>query len=420
MSFAFRKWILSAGVAAALFSVTGGVTSVAHAQEENKEQGKEQQQLKPKVVKALIPAQEAMKKEDWETADKHISEAKAVSERGPYDDFMIAELDANVQLKRSKYAESLAAFEKSFNSGFLPADQTKDRLKIITQLQMQLKSYPQVIENAKKLLSMDSEPQLPVRQLLAQSYYVTEQYQPAADTLKQMIPLAEASKQPVEENWLQMLLGSQVRLQDAPGVLDTLKRLAVTYPQDQYLKDLYNQWKRVEQEDRVKLNLYRLMFELNRLEFSEDYMAMAQLASSAGFPGEAITILERGNTDKKFVDEVEQVQYRKQLASAKTSAQTDRKAVAATEATIGSKGGEEQVQLGLALASYGEFGKAAQWLQSGITKGGVKRLDQAQIMLGYALHKANRTADAQTAFSSIDPASQLGVIAQLWRAYVAK
>ncbi len=98
-------------------------------------------------------------------------------------------------------------------------------------------------------------------------------------------------------------------------------------------------------------------------------------------------MLEKGNADKKFADEVEQVQYKKMLASAKTVAVNDRKTLTTLEASAG-KSGEYDAQLGVALASYGQYDKAAQLLQSAVTKGGVKRLDQAQIVLGYSLLQA--------------------------------
>ena len=99
---------------------------------------------------------------------------------------------------------------------------------------------------------------------------------------------------------------------------------------------------------------------------------------------------------------------------------TDRKTVQNLEQSTAKKSGEDDAQLGVALASYEQYDKAVQALQSGIAKGGVKRLDQAQIVLGYALLKLNRREESQAAFASVDANSQLGTIAQLWKAYTAQ
>src|SRR5262245_46602156 len=114
-------------------------TPVAIAKDKDKEEQKQPQHpLSPKVVKELKPAQEAIQKQDWETALTHLQAAQAVSERQPFDDFQIAEMLGYVQLKREKYAEAAAAFEQSYDSGFLPPEQVNDRLKLITQLHLQL------------------------------------------------------------------------------------------------------------------------------------------------------------------------------------------------------------------------------------------------------------------------------------------
>lgn len=408
------------GVSVALGALLAGafVTGSLAAEKKDKDAQKTQQPaLSPKVVKGLRAAQEAMQKQDWDTALAGVQEAQAVPDRLPYDDFQIAEMLGYIQLKREKYAESAAAFEQSLASGLLPASETHDRLKLVTQLHMQLKEYPKAIEFGNKLLASSPEPQPDIQALIGQAKYLSADYRGAVDSMNQAIESARKAGKPVEENWLQVQLSGYVQLKDAPGVLASLKELSVAYPKKNYLTDLFGQWKREQGDDRTVLNLYRLMFHLNLLEYSEDYLKAAQLATEMGFPGEAITVLEKGNADKKFSDEVEHEQYRKQLASAKTAAVNDRKTLATLEQSTGTKSGEDDVQLGVALASYEQYDKAVKALQSGIAKGGIKRLDQAQIVLGHALLKLNRQQESQQAFSSVDPTSKLGVIAQLWRAY---
>jgi tetratricopeptide (TPR) repeat protein len=403
--------LLAVGVALSVLAA-GAVLVPAQAAEE----AKPQQTLQPKVIKALRPAQEAMQKQDWETAYTHVQEALAVPEKQAFDDFQIAEMLAYIQLKREKYAEAAEAFVQSLNSGLLPEKDRPDRLKILTQLYMQLKDYPKAIEYGNELIESKPEPQPDILAMVGQAKYLSQDYRGAVDSLEKAVSIARSAGTKVEENWLQVVLSGYVQLKDAPGVLATLKELAVAYPKKTYLTDLFGQWKRSENDDRIVLNLYRVMFALNLLEFSEDYLRMAQLDMEMGFPGEAITVLERGNADKKFADEVEQVQYKKQLAAAKAAAVNDRKTLATLEQG-GTKTGEDEVQLGVALASYEQYDKAVTFLQSGISKGGVKRLDQAQIVLGHALHKLNRTADSQAAFGGVDKAAQLGLIAALWKAY---
>ena len=397
-------------------AVTGAVAA------EKKEKEQPQQTLSPKVQKPLVEAQNAIQKQDWNAALTAIQQAQAVPDRKPFDDFQIAEMLGFVQLKLEHFAESAAAFEQSLNSGLLSPDLTHQRLSLVTQLYLQLKNYPKAIEFGNKLLAASPQPDPETLVLLGKAKYLSQDYAGSIADMSRAIDLKNKSGTKAEEDWVALLLSGYVQTKDAKGVLATLKQLAVSYPKKQYITDLFNQWKREpNMDDRLALNLYRVMFHLNLLEYSEDYLKMAQLAVDLGFPGEAITVLNKGNADKKFADEVEQVQYKKQLASANQLAVTDRKTVAGLEQSAATKGtGEELAQLGVAQASYEQYEKAAQSLQAGIAKGGVKRLDQAQIVLGYALVKLNRIDEAQAAFGSVAPDSPLSTVAQLWKAYTVQ
>lgn len=402
----------------ALSALLTGAAVTAAVAAEKKEKEQPQQALSPKVQKPLVAAQTAIQKQDWNAALTAIQEAQAVPDHKPYDDFQIAEMLGFVQLKLEHFAESAAAFEQSLASGQLTPELTQQRLSLVTQLYLQLKNYPKSIEYGNKLLAVKpGDPDTLV--LIGKAKYLSQDYAGSIADMSQAIDLKNKSGTKAEEDWVALLLSGYVQTKDAKGVLATLKTLAINYPKKQYIGDLFNQWKREpNMDDRLALNLYRVMFHFNQLEYSEDYLKMAQLAIDLGFPGEAIAVLNKGNADKKFSDEVEQVQYKKQLASANTLAAVDRKTVASLEQSAATKGtGEELAQLGVAQASYEQYDKAVKSLQAAIAKGGVKRLDQAQVVLGYSLVNLNRTDEAQAAFSAVPADSALSTVAQLWKAY---
>ena len=137
-----------------------------------------------------------------------------------------------------------AAFEQSLDSGLLPAESVHDRLKLVTQLYLQLKNYPKAIEYGNKLLAAAPQPEADVLALLGKAKYLSQDYRGAVDSMAQAIDVARKSGKPVDEDWMQVLLSGYVQLKDAPGVLATFKQLAVAYPKKNYLTDLFGQWKR--------------------------------------------------------------------------------------------------------------------------------------------------------------------------------
>jgi hypothetical protein len=72
----------------------------------------------------------------------------------------------------------------------------------------------------------------------------------------------------------------------------------------------------------------------------------------------------------------------------------------------------------------GDFEKAAAATQKGIAKGGVARLDDANLLLGAALVELGRSDEARAAFDAAVAAAPAGNmtarIAKLWLARVAR
>jgi len=104
-----------------------------------------------------------------------------------------------------------------------------------------------------------------------------------------------------------------------------------------------------------------------------------------------------GHVYQKFTDEGELEQAQRGDAP-RTAAAVDRKTMAALAQASGPRSGEEEVQLGLALANYEQYQKPAE-AAGGIDKGGGKRPDQAVLVLGRLCFKLNKPDESQAAFA---------------------
>jgi tetratricopeptide (TPR) repeat protein len=106
------------------------------------------------------------------------------------------------------------------------------------------------------------------------------------------------------------------------------------------------------------------------------------------------------------------------LSDAKTQAANDQKQLPSLDKEARAAAtGTADVGLGAAYLSYGQVDKAIEALERGIKKGGVKRLDDAQMALGRAYLKANRREDAAQAFDAVPDDSKLARVADLWAIY---
>ena len=73
--------------------------------------------------------------------------------------------------------------------------------------------------------------------------------------------------------------------------------------------------------------------------------------------------------------------------------------------------------MGKLYFSGGEYAKAADAIQKGLAKGGVTDGDDANALLGVALVRSDKLAEARTAFGAVNGA-KFAEVARLWQIYV--
>ena len=368
------------------------------------------------VAEPLKKAQEAMKNKQWDAALTEIKKAQASEKKTPFEAYQIDEFLSYVLVQQKKFAEATPVFERMLNSGFMPADQVDERTKTVAQLHFQNKDYKKAVEWGKKYL--DKHPgDEGISVLVGQSYYVLNDYKNAATTMMGVVTAAEKGGRTPTENWLQIVLSSQFKLDNKDGIADALKKLVRYYPKTEYWENLLDIYRRRDTSDRVTLGFYRLMNEVGTLKQDDDYMETAQLAIDAGVPGEAQAVMEKGvqNGTLKSDDKTKQGRYDRLLAGAKKSATTDKASLAqlAKEAEKATQG-QAYVALGQAYLSYGMFDEAIDALKKGLAKNGVTDVDEAQISLGIAYLRKNQKDLARQAFKTVKAESKWHNLAELW------
>ena len=368
------------------------------------------------VAEPLKKAQEAMKNKQWDAALAAIKQAQASEKKTPFEAYQIDEFLSYVLVQQKKFSEATPVFERMLNSGFMPADQVDERTKTVAQLHFQNKDYKKAVEWGKKYL--DKHPgDEGISVLVGQSYYVLNDYKNAATTMMGVVTAAEKGGRTPTENWLQIVLSSQFKLDNKDGIADALKKLVRYYPKTEYWENLLDIYRRRDTSDRVTLGFYRLMNEVGTLKQDDDYMETAQLAIDAGVPGEAQAVMEKGvqNGTLKSDDKTKQGRYDRLLAGAKKSATTDKASLAqlAKEAEKATQG-QAYVALGQAYLSYGMFDEAIDALKKGLAKNGVTDVDEAQISLGIAYLRKNQKDLARQAFKTVKAESKWHNLAELW------
>jgi len=242
--------------------------------------------------------------------------------------------------------------------------------------------------------------------------------QEGVDWLSKAIAAAQAADEKPNEVWYQLMDRSFVELNQDEKRLQNLEGLVSYYPKADYYSRILAIYAQDSKDDRtVMLNAYRLAFTDVGLATVGEYLGYADQALVAGSPGEALRALERGMKDG-VVPSVGTNQQTVQ--EARTAVARDKKDLPGDAASAAKNPkGEVDVKVGLGFYSQGDWNKAVEAIQRGLAKGGVKRVDDANMLLGASLVQLGKYAEARAAFAAAAAASTdvyMKHIAGLWNA----
>ena len=291
------------------------------------------------------------------------------------------------------------------------------RIKAVAVANYQLKNYDKAIDYGNRAIKggfADED----INTIVGQSYYLKGDWK---NTLKFYQPIVDAdvkAGRTPKDQTLQLVMSACVKLEDQDCTTHALERLVTYYPKADYWKDLLytmQQDRTLTQSDKNTLQLFRLMSEVDVLSRPDDYTEMAQIALDQGSPGEAQHILEKGFQKGVFADQRAKDKNQRLLDTAKKAAATDQASLPRIEADADkAPTGDKDVSVGFAYLGYGQYDKAVDLLNKGLTKGGVKSEAEARLLLGIAQLKAGRKDDAVKSFHAVKGDPALERLANLW------
>lgn len=384
----------------------------------------EEQKVGVKVGKPLQDAIAAGQAKKWDEAAAKLRDAQAVEGKTSFEEFKVNQILAWVLINQKKFGEAAGVYEKILDSGFLSGEEADQNVKTIVQLNLQAKQYSKAMEYLQRWLKAhpnDTDMSFVLAQLQAQ----TGQYKQARDSADNLVAGAEKAGQKPKEDWLKLEYLVSSKLNDNPQRLDkqtlgVVEKLLRYYPNanywEAYLTGLKLQLAQQPNSDGLKFQLYRLMLDVGALKASDDYIELAQLANSFGFPGEAVSVLQAGFNNKVLgANDQTKERETRLLASMKKNAEVDTAQLPALDKKARAAAvGQDDALLGEAYLGYGQNAQAIEALERGLKKGGVKKPDQAEMALGIAYVRNKQKDQAKAAFKQVGSDSDLGRIASLW------
>ena len=367
------------------------------------------------VGKAFKAAQELFTAGKFKEAAAKAQEAVNAA-KTPYEQLVTNQILANASLKAGDFATGGKALEAMVASGKLP-DETPIR-KTLVQLNYQIKNFPKTIELGNAFLK-DQPGDNDTAVLVAQSYFLINDFKKAEDLLRNVIKTSDAAGKPVKEETLLLLNTTEGKLNNDEGTKQALEMLVARYPKKDYAANLYAMYDKsiraASSTTKTALDVLVVRYNAGLFTKPEDYTQTTELALQDGLPGLAKKVMDKGVADGVLGTGAQKDRENRMLNMATTQAASDQKTLAAGEAEAAkAKTGDALVKTGEAYWSYGMYDKAISATEAGIAKG-VTDADDAKLRLGIAYLGAGQRPQALAAFKGITPGSVPAQLAVLWR-----
>lgn len=377
-----------------------------------------QEALRPEVGKPLQAAQDLIKAGKYKEALAKVRDADAVGGKNGGETYLVERMRLAAASGLGDADLAARSFDAiSGSPRVTPADKVR-MVESIAGSYYRAKDYAKAMQWSQRYFR-EGGTSGAIRTLLIQSQYLAGDFGGAAKELTAEIQAAEKSGTPPAEDRVKLLLNAALKLNDNNTYVYAVEKLVTWYPKKEYWVDLLSRMQRKPGfSARLALDAYRLSLATGSMSAANDFMEMAQLALQAGSPSEAKMVVDKGFASGALGAGAEAERHKRLRDLVDRKLAEDKAALAETEKqALATKDGNGLVELGLNLVFAGQAPKGLQLMQQGMTKGGLKRPEDAKLHLAVAQITAGDTAKAQATLRTVGGADGTADLARLWALY---
>ncbi len=392
-----------------------GLTASAVFAQDSDRETKQTVAMSQQVYEQLTEVQEFVEAEDFPNAQRALDQLKANERLSPYERAQTWNLQGYLAYLLEDYPGALRAYNQLLAQPELPEALTLSTLKTMAQLQFMTEDYEGSLATVRRLMQAVTEPSADIVLLEGQIYYQMERFEDALPPLKRAVQMYRDQGLTPKENWLLLLHSCYLQLADYQNLLGVLRELIQYYPKDQYILTLAGVYSELG-DTKKQLALTEVLYETNAIDPKRHATNLANLYLLHNIPYKAAVVLET----EMEAGNVQAIDRNLRLLSqAWYSAREAEKAIPPLrQAADLSNDGDLYVRLAQSLVNLDQWSEAADAIQNALRIGGLKRPDQANILLGMALMNMDRLTQARQAFERASRDERSRRAAQQWMAYV--
>jgi len=376
---------------------------------------KETVAMSQQVYEKLAEAQELIENKDYAAAQRSIDELRNRKGLSDYERAQIWNLSGYSYYLQERYAEAIRAYDQVLAQPGLPEALLLSTLKTKAQLHFTQEDYASALKVIRQLMAAIPEPSADVLMIEGQALFQLGRYDEALVPIKTAIDMYREQGQKPRENWLLLLRVIYFEQKEYALMVDVVKELIRYYPKDTYIVTLAGVYSELG-DTKKQLALTEVLYEKGMLNTASHITNLANLYLLHGLPYKAATLL-----DKEIKSNIVEANERnlRLVSQAWYQAREDEKSIPPLERAAELSGdGELYIRLAQAHLNLENWPEAAAAVEKGLKRGGLKRSDQANIMLGMALFNQQRLDQARRAFQRAAADSRSQRTATQWIAYV--
>jgi tetratricopeptide (TPR) repeat protein len=395
---------------------------VALAQEEGKQEQRETRRtpaLRNKVYEQLAEAQAFIENKQYKEALEilfRMESAGGKRELNSYELANLYNLFAFVYYSQEDYPKALKAYEDVVAQADIPIAMEINTRYTIAQLYFVMEDWRKGIAALQDWFKVTDNPSAQAYILLGQGYYQLKDYDKALQNTLQAVNMYRDKGKVPKEQWYSLLRFLYFEKGQIQKTIDVLEEMIVYYPKKQYWVQLSHMYGEAKNE-RKQLAAMDTAYVQDMLNKSTEQVTMAYLYLNADVPYKAAKVLDKGISNKSVEPTTKNLEI---LGQSWRQAQELEKSIPVMEqAAAKSDDGEMYCRLGSIYLDNDEFRKSVDANRKGLAKGGVKRSDQCQLVLGMAYFNLGQYDSARTAFQQAAKDDRTEKYAKQWMSYMA-
>ena len=322
---------------------------------------------------------------------------------------------AFVAYSKEDYPGALRAYENVIKQPDIPLAMEINTRFTVAQLYFVQEQWQRGIDALLQWFKMTDTPNAGAYVLLAQGYYQVKDYDKALSNVERAINMFKEKGKIPKEQWYNLARFLYFEKGDTNKTVAVLEELLTHYPKKQYwvqISHMYGEQKKEWQQ----LSAMETAYVQDMLDKGTEMTTMAYLYLNADVPYKAAKVMDKGLSSGAIEGKSKDWEL---AGNSWRQAQEIKKAIPAMEqAAAKSDKGELYARLGNVYLDGDQYQKAVTALNKGLKRGGVKRPDTAQLVLGMAYFNLKQYDNARKAFQRAGKDERSAKYASQWIKYM--